>query len=183
MATTTKRAASDGKPKYKVGDYVTSPKHVFLEIVGVIDQGVLPIYAIRNPKNMSQIRWESQYELDEQNLEKGTPDFAKFAAVQAGDVLKMGFTDDRQYLRILARVGDVVMLSAAPDPKTVKDVTDLSKQLEELTDGVVNPLEMMGKADKDMLRKMASTTHASKVATDWVHVRHLALYNWQLIGE
>ena len=179
-ATTTK-----GKrvPLYKQGDFVTAPNKVFLEIMAVIDDGVLPIYGTISPKAWDKVIWRTEFELTDEAYVKGTPDFEQFASIRAGDIMKMGWTDDAEYIRVLARVGDVVLLSAAPQSKKVKEVTELSKQLEDLTDGMVKPLEMMPAEDREMLKKMASTTHASKIATEWETVTKLALMNWQLLSE
>lgn len=175
--------ATKAKAKYKVGDYVVAPTLVYREILVALTDGPIPIYGARTPKNWDKVAWYTEFEFDDDHVVKGKPDFALWKTVVEGDVIKCGNTDDRNYIRVLARVADTVLVSEEPQAEKVKQVTELSDQIKKLTEGSIDPMGSLDKSDRDMLRKIASTTHASKIASGWMTIEYLALMNWQLIRE
>lgn len=177
------KTSTKHKAKYKVGDYVTSYNKVIRQVVVVIDDGTVPIYGVRNPRTWADIQWDTEYELNDEGAEKVIPDFALYDTLQAGDMLHMGHSEDRPYIHILARLGNAVMMSSVPHKGKLKQVTKLSEQLKELTDGAIDPLGDMDEQEKSEMRKAGSTTHTAKQATIWQTTDLLCLMNWPIVRE
>lgn len=171
------------KAKYKIGDYVTSNNRVIREVLAVITDGTIPIYGLRSPKKWDDITWDTEYELDDEKAQKVIPDFALYDTLQAGDMLHMGHTEERQYIHVLARVGNALLMSSIPDRDTIKKVTKLSEQIKELTDGTIDPLGDMDDRDRAEMRKSGSITHTAKQATSWQTADWLCLMNWPIVRE
>lgn len=174
------------KAKYKVGDYLVAPQIKFLEIVAVIE-GRMPIYAVRMPHNPPkhgmQVNWQTEYQVEEHDAKLGKPDFAPYRKLAADDVLKVsGDENDDAYSRILARVGDMVLLSQVPH-KHIEGLTDLAEQLRELTDGELDLMGSLSKDTKTKVRQHTSLTHQNKLAATWMHIDEVCLFNWPIVGE
>lgn len=170
---------------YKIGDFLAAPKTVILEVVAVVDTGAMPVYGFRSPKH-NHIQWETSYQVEQDNMKKLTPDFKAYSKIKTGDILKIGggSIEEGVYIRVLARVGDAVLLSEKPQAEKIKKVTKLAEQLSDLTDGELDIMQALDADDRETLRKMASTTHASKLANEWMYWGTICLMNWTLItGE
>lgn len=163
--------------KYAVGDYVTRPDWVLLGVETAID-GEVPLYGLYNPRT-NNIDWHTEYELDDKEVVKASPpNFDLWASIEVGEMVRTG-NDQSGYAKVIARTGDLVMISITPLTKTEKDrFESLASQLEDLTDGTISKDEVKKKLD---LPK--STSAAYKTPSKWRTVRQLALMNWELIRE
>jgi hypothetical protein len=164
--------------KYKVGDYIAGDATVCLLVKAAID-GDMPLYGLHNHKN-DDVAWFTEWELDDSKMAKVTPDFELWDGVKAGDMIHIGHSQDRPYLKVLARVGDLVMTSQAPAPQSIKTkINALASQLEDLTDGVVTQAEV-----KRSMPVITSTMQAHRTAhAKWLTTEELALMNWELLRE
>lgn len=176
------------KPKYKVGDYLVAEKIKFLEVVSVIADGPMPIYAIRlvraANKGGTSVKWNTEYELDEDNVSVVVPDFSAYHKLQAGDVLRIGWDehDSDLYSTILARVGNMALLSDIPQNK-LKEVAKIAAQLKELTEGQLDLMESLDDSTRSDMKKRMSLSHTSRVAAYWMHVDDICLFNWPIVRE
>lgn len=175
--------ATEVKSKFKVGDYIVGEGRVFSRVMAVINDGVQPVYATMGPKDKKPT-WETEFELvDELKLVKQTPDFAKYKKLKPGDVLLTGKSTEGIYTTVLARVGDLCLISLAPQKKAIEQVEKLADQIKELTEGEVDVLESLGDDSKSKMRKYSSTTWANKVAGGWETTDWLCLMNWPIVSE
>lgn len=164
--------------KYSVGDYVANEKSIFLKIEAAFP-GEQPIYGVLGVKHGKIHRqWISEYMLDKEGIVKGNPEFEKWAKIKQGDLIFNGQT----YIKVMARVGDLVMTSetpTAPDERKKNDLLhDLASQIEKLTNGDIKSEQV-----EDVIPKNISISEAHKIPHDhWHSVEDLALMNWQLMG-
>lgn len=172
------------KSKYKVGDYITADDYVIRKVLAVVEDGLQPVYAVDNPKgDKDDIKWVTEFELDEDSMSQITPDFASYHALEAGDILHMGQASDREYTTVIARVGDLVLLSMAPHSHELKQATQLSDQLKELTDGEVDLIGSLDEDTKKALKKHSSSRWTKNVASMWRSVEWICLMNWPIVKE
>lgn len=177
--------------KFKIGDYISADDTILIKIVAVMqeekDKSIYPIYALSSSK-MENIKWVTEYELEKKNFKKALPpDFEKFRKIKSGDVLKIECIhkgkNQTEYKYVIARVGDVCLLSRSPEKEMVQEINKLSEQIAELTEGQINILEDLSDDVKTSLKETESSLHNSKVADDWYHVDFLATLNWEIISE
>lgn len=171
---------------YKTGQYIARKDTISLLVVaalGKVDPPLAdPLYALRCTVagKDNRIIWFTQYELDNHGFYEIKPVFDKWANIKTGDMVETGGA----YKKVLARFGDIVLLSTQPaDKKGIKVAHKLSEQLDELTNGQANFVENLEKQlerDKPFL----SSNGALKVAENhWHHIHDLALMNWELLRE
>ncbi len=179
--TTPKTKKAEG-PRFAVGDYLADHHSIILRVEAVITDGPLPVYAIVAPNRGNELQWFTEYEItEERKLDKVEPDFAAYAKLEAGDVLRTGSSKhhDSSYATVLARVGHMVLLSNSPrsqhETETIEKVT---AQLDELTGGAISA---HGDVKKE-LRKGSSILHQSKIADRWWTTDQLCLQNWAIVS-
>lgn len=164
--------------KYAQGDYLTARNLTFQQVLAAMEQAAGPIYALGElPKKPREIIWMTEAELDNLGLSKQEPDFDSFSKLKADDILKMG--DREQWCKVLARVGDVVLLSNNPDKDAHNDLLAMDKAMRELTGGP-GPLD---EAAREHIKSHGSITKMHQEATDWWTIRQLALMNWTVVRE
>lgn len=175
------------EPKYKVGDYLVADKIKFLEVVAVID-GYMPVYAIRIVRDPAKgglaVKWNTEYELEEDEVKIAKPDFAAYRKLIAGDVLRVGWDDHGPniYSTILSRVGNLVLISQIPKNE-LKELDKIARQVKELTDGGLDLMETLDTDTRANMKKRMSMSHTSKVAAAWMHVDDVCLFNWPIVRE
>lgn len=165
--------------KYKTGDYIVSSGFTYSRILGVIEQPEATVYATIGPKKPEHINWFTQYELDQRGYSKKTPPIDDFRKLQPGDIISVDLEANKKaYVTILARIGDVVLLSSVPNDKE-KFLLDIDKFFEkELGRGLLDEEER-----RDMRRERSPHT-LLQTADTWWHIDRLALMNWDIIpGE
>lgn len=183
--------------KYKVGDYIVAPGCIFKRIVGVItDDSSNPIYANCVPYNRAKdddraggysaigtrMVWDTEFELDDDGYAPATPDFKRYSKLEAGDMLLVG--DKQDYIKVLARVGEAILLSDIPNTQEAEMVNKLSEQIKELSDGKVDPMQdLMSEDERKKLKQRGTMTYAHKVANIWKTTEWLCLMNWTIVGE
>lgn len=169
--------------KFKVGDYITAPDKVFLRVIAVIDSGLGAVYLLNNHKSNNN-QWESQYELDQDKIAVGQPDFEGASKLKAGDILNLGSPEQTNYATVLARVGDAVLLSQTADKQKANMLLKMDEQIQRMGEEFG---KMMGAVldddERARIKKMGSSIHASKLAGEWFDVRNIALMNWQILGD
>lgn len=195
--------------KYKVNDYLAHPETVCFRVVAAMDSSEEVLYAIiaNNPfadKEMARtndVRWVSEYMLDNLGIVPTTPDFEGYAKLRVGDVLQHALdlkdVTSTRCLKVLARVDDVVLLSILPRPREERQANrELSEQLDEL----VNDAGMPDNVAKIIKRKaigfdetsalsqsleaLGMPSNALHVPGDrWIHVHDLALTNWKIVSD
>lgn len=182
------------EPKFKVGDWLTAEGKIHNHIVGYI-QGEEHIYAVevpnkdRNLPYSTFMTWMTEFELldrDKDMVKVPAPDFARFAKLEAGDSLRVGGStgDEPEYVYILARAGDVVLLSSMPHKHELEKVSKVSEQIKELTDGDIDPMkDFLEEGEEEMMRKHSSSRYAKRVATVWKTTDWLAWMNWKIVEE
>lgn len=172
------------QPKYKKGDYIAGEKTVFLKIACVLtDDENLPIYGVTGPKSRNIVHWESQFELDEQDFGKRTPDFKSYQNLKTGDFLVI--QSGKKYVKVLARVGDAVLLSGAPNDmpaSTSKMATEILGQLEEVMEDI-KTMEGESSSAKKYIQNMGSQNYQNKKTTSWMHVDQICLMNWPIAKD
>lgn len=165
---------------YAVGEYVTADDWIYLKVIAVIPNDGNPIYGVVNQKSKKKIQWHSQAEFNHSNTYKGTPDFAFWNTIAPGDMVRIGVTPDRAYVKVLARVGDAVLLSMTPSTRKERETYDkLTSQIEELTDGAIEKKELQR---SQYLPQSVNEAH-SFAANEWMSTTSLALMHWTLIKE
>lgn len=173
--------------KFKVGDYITASDKVFLKIIAVVDSGMGAMYYLYNPRpdlKGDNYRWESQYELDEQKLVVGVPDYEGANKLQAGDILNLGSPEAVNYSTVLARVGNAVLISQTPDKKKADMLLKLDDAMKEMSSEFGEMASsLLDDEQRAQVKKMKSSIHASKTAGEWWDVERIALMNWQILGE
>lgn len=164
--------------KYKVGEYVTREDSIILEVQAVIEND-MPLYGVFGYKE-HHLHWDSEYELENKGFKKVIPDFERWNKVQAGDLIHCGVTKERSYCKVIARVGNLVMLSTSTlTKKNKEDLERITSQLEELTDG-----EITGEKVAEKFGFPETNSEAYKTAADkWWSIHDLALMNWELLVE
>lgn len=172
--------------KYKVGQWVSSPDSVWLLIVGMIDSGMGPMYALMSPKQPDSrgLRWQSEYEMLEEEMTPGEPNYKGCRALKIGDILTIGSSDgDQVYATILARVGDAVLLSQTPDKSKVKMMEHMDRVMSEMGEEMGFSGGLLDEKDRKRLKRQASTLSTAKMAGRWMSVDQIALMNWELAGD
>lgn len=168
--------------KYSVGDYLAGQQTVFAKVVAAFE-GSQPIYGIlyRKIGEKPRVSWDTEYELDKQGYKLKNPDFELWSTIAQGDTIRIGELNDSHMcvVMVLARLGDLVMISEPPTTTEVRDtIEDLSEQIERLTEGAVTK-ETITEAVKPKTRAEAfKTAHGS-----WLTIEDLALMNWELLRE
>lgn len=164
--------------KYAQGDYLTARNLTFQRVLAAIEQAAGPIYAMGDmPKDPKKIVWVTEVELDNMGLSKQEPDFDGFSKIQSEDIVKMGDRD--QWCKVLARVGDVVLLSNTPNKEAHADLIELDKAIRGVT-GDQGPLDEVA---REHIKAHGSITKMHQEAADWWTVRQLALMNWTVVQE
>jgi hypothetical protein len=163
--------------KYKVGDYVQRPVNsVHLRVCAAYD-GEVPLYALLSPKT-TQPDWISELELDMLEFRISHPELEKWRGAKEGDIVN----DGNGFCKVLARIGDVVVLSRSPVPR------DEFSKLEDLADQL-NSLEPDTKATSEMaLSLQPKTLHEAHRmvgpgSCEWRTVEFYALMSWELLRE
>lgn len=171
--------------KFKAGDYIVADDKVFLRVIAVIDNGLGAMYALVNPRaKQAGIQWESQYELDEDSMVVGYPDFEAARKLKPGDILNLGASDQANYATVLARVDNAVLLSQTPDKKKADMLLKMDDKMREMGEefgGAIGGI--LDDDDRKKINKMRSSVHASKTAGTWWDVDNIALQNWQILGD
>lgn len=180
-----KASAITKSVKHKVGDYVCAPDRVFIRIVAVIDSGLGPMYGCVTPTHSDHIHWKSQYELDSESLVRGTPNFEGCNQLVAGDILRVGQNEKSSvYVTILARVGEAILLSSAPDKRLAERLLQLDKVMKDVTEDTgLDITDFFDDEDMRNFKRIGSQLHASKIAGNWMPIETLALMNWDIIKE
>jgi hypothetical protein len=180
--------AGKPKPKYKVGDYLTADDSVIMRVDAVIaDDPYNPLYGVSHEKRPDRekdtlLQWATEYELDHNPpVYHITPEWDKWAKVKAGDLIHVGTSIDKGYVKVLARVGNLVMLSSKPTTRKEKEsLNRIAGQIEDLTDGKVTKIEITKTIGKDM---ELTTSEAHKTANSyWWTTEQLARMHWELLG-
>lgn len=176
-------AEAKSKPKYKVGDYIGGDNYVLLRIMAVLTEGPEIVYGLSTPKD-SDLKWSTEFELlDRNNNDVLVPDFEAYHNLKAGDILHCGQTMDREYITILARAGDLALVSMAPLRKEMGKINKLAEQIKELSDGELDMMDNLSDDAKDNMKKYSSSKYTSRVASDWHPVEWLCLMNWPIVKE
>lgn len=166
--------------KYKQGDYITTTNHTFQRVLAALEQAAGPIYAVGElPKSPKKIIWMTESELDGMNMSKQEPNFEGFEQLKAGDILKMG--ERNMWSKVLARIGEVVLLSNVNSEEAHSDLLKLNELVQEITGGD-GPLDL----DTETRQHIAghrSITKMHQEATEWFSVKQLALMNWTVVTE
>lgn len=161
--------------KYAVGDYICREDTILLKVVMAYAEGTAPIYGLLTHRH-EKMQWFTEHELE--SYTKTEPNIQRWATVEAGDVIHVGKSAERAYIRVLARIDNSVLLSEAPLAQKQKDKLDaLASQIEELSQGEVTKKSIMDTVPS------TSTIEAHKSASHWMSVEHLALMNWELLRE
>lgn len=176
------------KAKYKLGDYLSAPGKVYMQVRAVIENdNALPVYALQSfhIKNKHEIEWVTEFELsNDYHVSKTTePDFKRYDTLAVGDTLKIGDEESQRgsnYATILARVGNMVLLSQIPHSHEVKQIHALADQIKELTDGQV---EIMDEDTSQQLKKHGTLNWARQAAADWLTTEQICLMNWPIVRE
>lgn len=172
--------------RHKVGQYLVASDCVYLKVVAVVDSGMGPMYALLNPKS-NHLHWESQYQVDNDNMTAGVPEFDKFKALQAGDILKLsnGESDkNTSYVTVLARVDDAVLLSARPNRQLAQRLLQLDKMFSDISEETgLSFSDLIGEEDMAKMKKLGSSLHAAKIAEEWLPIETITLMNWEIVTE
>lgn len=167
------------KPKFKVGDYVTRPDWVYLRVVAALPSDNT-LYALVNYTKKPALQWLTEFEVEQWQLKLAKPDFECWKNIAVGDMIQIRDNDHSHYRKVLARIGDAVMLSEAPVSKKQRDTLDkLAAQVEELTSGVVEKEELLSGVNLPMNTVAAYKTADAK----WTTVDVLAHMHWTLIRQ
>lgn len=183
------------KAKYKVGDYIARHDSTAALVLAVIE-GNVPLYGvqIRNADGEvhAKIKWLTEYETDTIGYAPYNPDFKLWASIEQGDIItieaecqhpehKNGHEERR---KVLARVGDLIIMSHTPVPHDVqKGGQDIAEQLDDLLD-TGGKLTGMYERGKEKMKPYITTAGAWKTADEvWYDVHTLALMNWRLLRE
>lgn len=171
--------------KFKAGDYIVAPDKVFLRIIAVIDSGMGAMYFLVNPRPSStRYAWESQYELDEDGMEVGEPNFELARKIKPGDILNLGSPESANYATVLARIDNAVLLSNTPDKKKADMLLKMDQKMREMGEELGASLGgLLDDGDRAKINKMRSSVHASKTTGEWWDVDTIALMNWQILGD
>lgn len=171
--------------KFKAGQWLVAEGKVFVRIVAVIDSGVGAMYFMYSskPDLKNPYQWESQYQLDEDKFEVGTPDYAAAQKLKAGDILNLGSPEESNYATVLARVDDAVLLSQTPDKQKADMLLKLDDMMQKMGEEFGETYGGMDDDDRRKIKKMGSQLHASKAAGRWYDVNVIALMNWQILGD
>lgn len=171
--------------KYKVGDYVTRPTNTVHLRVCAAYEGEVPLYAVLSPKDPKP-NWLSELELDLLEFGPSQPKFKEWENCKAGDIVNDGLG----FCKILARIGNVIMLSRSPVPK------DQQPKLEALADQLSSLEE--NDSDKERGEDKTVSKLAMKIqpktlqdahrmvgpgSCEWHTVEYYALMNWELLRE
>lgn len=145
--------------KYHVGEYVGGKHFKTFRIESIID-GVMPIYALRNPyvNNNSTSGhpywWLTEYCLEAFKFTLVVPDFEKWESVETGDMLAHSHEHEKgvhtEFVKVLARAGNLLLLSMAPIQDKEDPSDQLLKQLDELSNEIGVPTETTEKV-KEMI--------------------------------
>lgn len=177
---TTKVAAG---PKFAEGDWITAPGRVYLRIMSVIDQGMGPLYGVWSPRSPEMIKWETQYQLDDDKMVKDEPNFGRFKKLAPGDILRLGQDADKDpYVVILARQGNSVLVSHVPDKRLLGKLLEMEKAMRSMAD-LEDGQSFFDDDELDRVKKMSSQLHSSKIAGEWRSIRNLTLMHWEIIEE
>lgn len=177
------------KAKYNVGDYLAGKDKVYAKIKAYLE-GEEHIYAIELPNNKgtsTTIHWYSEFEIDDRfgDIEVRTPDFKRYAQLKAGDILHVGDTGDI-YTTVLAKVGDLVLLSDIPHKHDaeLKTIHKLADQLKELTEGQIDIEDVMfNEEQRKDIKNQGSSRYSKRVASMWKPTDWVALMNWPIVEE
>ena len=182
-----------GKPKYEAGKFYRYGQSVLIEILGVIPEEQ-PVYALTTVNCPGEVKWFTEFELEDDLggvLKEADPDYEAWSKLKVGDMILGYDMDDKNkseghYFTVLARVGDVVLLSSSPHDhshpleKVIERVgSHIAEQLEELTDGEV---KMDVENAKERKAKHMSLRYTQKIAGAWKPLEELARSGAQIMG-
>lgn len=178
------------KPKYKRGQYLAKEGLKVVKILAVITNSSQPVYATEMPRDRDKSEqgthtdWRTEFELDEDKYEVVKPDFKRYATLEPNDILRIGSGDEVKYVKILARAGDMALLSQIPQKEAVKAMVGISEQLKELTEGRVDLIKATF-SDEELtdMEKHGTTKWAHNVASFWKTTEWLCLMNWPIVEE
>lgn len=168
---------------FKVGDYIVAPDCVYLRIMAVVDSGMGPMYGVLGPKD-AVLHWQSQYQLDSDKMVVGQPPLEQLKSLKAGDIIRAGQRDEANYVTVLARVGDAVLLSSRPNKRLAQKLIQLDKMFSEVSEDTgMNLTDLIDEREMTALKKLGSSLHAAKIADEWLAIETIALMNWELVSE
>lgn len=161
---------------YKVGDYLTAKELIFFRVAAVVENEFKnPIYGLWTIKGPA-LQWMTQFELDRKGIAKDAPKFEKFKNIKAGDVVFIGKTDDpKEYRSVLAKVGDIALLSGEGRDQA-KMILDIDKFFSEEAGQ-----ELLSDKARDEVTFYSSSHNMSKSAGEWYTPETMALMNWDVI--
>lgn len=156
----------------KMGDYISTNNTVLMHVVAIV-QGESKIYGFNSIKN-PDIRWFTEQEVIGRGLEVTEYTPGKFKNIRTGDIVHMG---EDQYVKVLARVGDAVLLSKAKDPSATEFVSAMDHLAEGLGINVLDDEAREHISDHGKMTKMTQT------ADDWYDIEFMNLMNWRVVEE
>ncbi len=183
MASTEQTKAIVKGTKFKAGDYIVAPNKVYLKVMAAVDSGMGAMYGLVSP-NGTDMRWMSQYQLDQDEFERKDPDYTAIKNVKAGDIFKVGQKKDAVYVTVLARVADAVLLSRQPKKGMAEMMLKMDAMLKEMASTMDMEVEdVLDEEELKEFKQMGSQLHSSKIADDWISIEKLCLMNWELVSE
>lgn len=159
----------------QVGDFLAAPNTVWLRVAAVLDQGVA-LYGLVTLADHTHMHWYTAAEIRSKKLRRGSPQFDLFTSLQIGDIVQTGDADG-PYVKVLARVGDAVLLSEEPS-QAADVVLDFGRMMNEKLGR-----DVMSDEQAEKLQAARSTNQAHQRAGDWYDVHTMALRNWNVVRE
>lgn len=185
-------AGTRPKARFKSGDYLTidnGQRNAFVKVIAVIEGPVQHLYALQRWGH--KFKWFTEYEMFAEAdfttcLGKG-PDLKLWDTIAVGDMLECNGCNNPYYERhthmVIARVGQLVMLSNAPVKLDADKTRAVAEQLDSLTNDAFGLSELAENAIKSS-KPYSSSRNAQKISQkDWSDIEHLAWLNWRIIRE
>lgn len=172
-----------GPLNFKPGDWIATPGTKAFRVLAVIDKtDTSPkLYALWAPFSSagSEVAWVAEPQLAEQGPTKHKPDIKQWQDIEAGDKMLVFDKSHTQELKVLARVGEAVLLSQPYDNVVSKLAGEASDMMKKINGEGETSLpsfitELIGGMTHDKKKQFARTG-------EWVSVHELAFGNRHLV--